>query len=147
MEGSVGQAAIFKIGSAAVCAKCDRMDHYQRVSGFADRILREHGQRATGLLVGEGRDVTDRVDVSGMTAGVGGVRMHHTNARALNAGAGALFRLADTIHARLDARDVAYHVPGWGSSNLQNNVEIFVGFSFGLQPEASDRGGATPAPK
>ena len=82
-----------------------------------------------------------------VTAGVGGVRMHHTNARALNAGAGALFRLADTIHARLDARDVAYHVPGWGSSNLQNNVEIFVGFSFGLQPEASDRGGATPAPK
>lgn len=49
-------AAIFKIGSAAVCAKCDRMDHYQRVSGFADHLA------VANQIVDDLRDVQEDLD-------------------------------------------------------------------------------------
>lgn len=49
-------ASIFKVGSAAVCAKCRRMDHFQRVSRFADHLA------VANQVVDDVRDVQEDLD-------------------------------------------------------------------------------------
>ena len=49
-------ASIFKVGSAAVCAKCRRMDHFQCVSRFADHLA------VANQVVDDVRDVQEDLD-------------------------------------------------------------------------------------
>jgi len=49
-------ASIFKVGSAAVCAKCRRMDDFQRVSRFADHLA------VANQVVDDLRDVQEDLD-------------------------------------------------------------------------------------
>jgi hypothetical protein len=49
-------AAIFKVGSAAVCAKCRRMDDFQRVSRFAGHLA------VANQIVDDLRDVQEDLD-------------------------------------------------------------------------------------
>ena len=68
------------------------------------------------------------------TAGVGGMRMRHADARAVNAGAGLFLDLSNGVRLRFDARDVAYRIPGDASAGYRNTAEAFVGFSFDVFP-------------